>query len=239
MIDDLQTSHEPSSNPPTRDTTGRPTDSAARKAGLFLLLTAAATVVAVIGRVSAGADQQTLAESLAAIAESSVSYGIGGAARFISGITLIVGAWFLLRTWIINQRRGTPLVAALFVVSGVFTALSGACAVALAGSTPDLAGDIGAPIETIAYLRWVTGKIGFAVAGLGLIVAARYQWKAEGTLRYISLGSAAIGIVMQFIWFDAATVMHPISGAAFFGWLVVIGGMFLTGRMERAFGHSA
>ena len=235
----MQTSHEPSSNPPTRDTIGRPTDSAARKAGLFLLLTAAATVVAVIGRVSAGADQQTLAESLAAIAESSVSYGIGGAARFISGITLMVGAWFLLRTWIIKERRGTPLVPALFVVSGVFTALSGACAVALAACAPEIAGDIATPIETISYLRWLTGKIGFTAAGLGLIVAARYQWKAGGTLRYISLGSAAIGIVMQFIWVDAATVMHPISGAAFFGWLVVIGGLFLTGRMERAFGHGA
>ena len=235
----MQTSHEPSLNPPTRDTTDRPADSAARKAGLFLLLTAAATVVSVIGRVSADADQPTLAESLAAIAESSGYYGIGSAARLISGITLIVGAWFLLRTWIIKERRGTPLVPALFVVSGVFTSLSGVCAVALAAFAPEIAGDIATPIQTISYLRWLTGKIGFTVAGLGLIVAARYQWKAGGTLRYISLGSAAIGIVMQFIWFDAATIMHPISGAAFFVWLVVIGGMLLTGRMERAFSRGA
>lgn len=41
-----------------------------RKTGLLLLLTAGATVVAVVGRVSAGADHETPAASLAAIAES-------------------------------------------------------------------------------------------------------------------------------------------------------------------------
>ena len=74
----------------------RPPAPAARKAGMLLVLTAVLTAVAVVGRVAADADQETLAESIAAIAESSALYGIGGAGRFVSGLTLIAGAWFLL-----------------------------------------------------------------------------------------------------------------------------------------------
>ena len=235
----MQTSRQPSSHHPSNNITGRPTDSAARKVGTLLILSAAATIVAVVGRLSADADQLTLAESLVAISESSGLYGMGGAARFISGVALAAGAWFLLRTWIIRERLGTPLVPALFAASGLFTAFSGACAVALAASVfgaydPDLS-VIDASTETTAYLRWLTGKIGFAVAGLGLVVAALRQWKVGGTLRRISPVSAVIGIAMQLIWFDAATIMHPIIGVAFFVWLVAIGGMLLTGRVERHF----
>ena len=68
-----------------------------RKTGMLLILTAIATVVAVVGRVSADADQPTLAASLAAIAESRGLYGLGGAGRFVSGVTLIAVAWCLFR----------------------------------------------------------------------------------------------------------------------------------------------
>ena len=44
-----------------------------------------------------------------------------------------------------------------------------------------------------------------------------------------------IGIAMLLIWVDAATVLHPISGAAFFVWLAVVGVMLATGRVERRF----
>ena len=211
-------------------------DSSARKAGALLLLTAAATVVSVMARLSADADQATLAESLAAIADSRWSYGVGGAARLVSSVTLIAAAWFLLRTWIIRERLATPIVPALLGVSGVVTGLSGVCAVVLAASAPEAPGAvISGSTETIHYLRWLTGKIGFTAAGLALIGAARYQWKAGGGLKLISPASAIIGLVMLFIWVDAATVLHPISGAAFFVWLAVVGVMLATGRVERRF----
>ena len=74
-----------STRQPMETPTGRPKDSAARRAGLFLLLTAAATVVMVYARVSADADQPTLLESLRAIAASEAMYSLSGAARLISG----------------------------------------------------------------------------------------------------------------------------------------------------------
>ena len=215
-------------------------DPSARKAGALLLLTAAATVVSVMARLSADADQATLAESLAAIADSRWSYGVGGAARVVSGVTLLAAACFLLWTWIIRERLATPLVPALLSVSGVVTGLSGVCAVVLAVSAADPpSAVISGSTETIHYLRWLTGKIGFTAAGLGLIVAVRYQWKASGGLRLISPASAVIGVAMLFIWVDAATVLHPISGAAFFVWLAVVGVMLVTGRVERRFSATA
>ena len=133
---------------------GKVPDPAARRAGLLLIITAVATVVAVVGRVAVAADYPTLAESLIAISDSSGLYAIGGAARFIAGVTLIAGAWFLLRTWIIRQRLGTPLVPLLFVASGLFTAVSGAGAVALAAFAPD----VGPVTETAAALRELTAR---------------------------------------------------------------------------------
>ena len=219
---------------------GRRRDDAARTAGALLVLTAIATVVAVLGRVAAGADQPTLQESMDAIALNRALYTTGGVARLISGVTLIAGALFLLRTWIIRERLGTPLVPALFIGSGALTVASGACAVALAISLPDAAETTalytrGGAVDTMADLRWLTGKAGFAAAGLALIVAARYQWEAGGTLRRIAPLTALLGVSMQLIWIDAATVLHRITGPAFFIWLLAIGGMLFTGRVERHF----
>ena len=194
----------------------------------------------VFARIAADADHPSLAKSMVAIANNRAMYGLSGAARLLSGITLMAAAWYLLQTWIIRERLGTPFVPVLFAASGIITALSGALAIALAVSVPD-APDPGVFVtadsstETINLLRWLTGKIGFTLMGLALLVATPYLWKAGGALRYISVPSAAIGIAMQFIWFDAATIMHRISGIAIFAWLVLIGIMLLTGRIERQF----
>ena len=217
----------------------RAPDSSARRAGILLFLTALATFVAVAGRVAADADQPTTVGSLAAISESRVLYGVGGAGRLIPGVMLIAGAWFLWKTWIIRERLGTPLVPGLFAASGLFTSVSGAFAIALALSAPESdalnPAELGSTIETTAALRWITGKIGFAAAGLALVVAARYQWKVGGTLRRISPVSAIVGVAMQFTWVDSATMLHQVTGTVFFLWLIVIGVMLMTGRVERHF----
>lgn len=210
--------------------------SEARVAGALLILTALATAVAVIGRVAADADQATLAESLASISDARGLYGLGGAARLVSGITLLAAAWYLSKTWIIQERLGTPLVPILLAVSGVFTTISGACAVLLAVSAPDVAMTSADSLMEISELaRWLTGKIGFAAAGLALIIAARYQWKVGGALRFIAPASLVIGVAMLLIWFDAVIFMHRISGIAFLVWLIAVGGMLFTGRVERLF----
>ena len=218
-------------------------DTSARTAGALLLLTAVATVVMVYARVSADADQPTLLESLRAIEESRWMYGTSAGARFVSGIALLAAAWYLSRTWIIREGLGTPLVPYLLAVSGIVTAVSGACAGAMTVyQLPETAAAGGfaafeAPgaLEATATLRWLTGKIGFSVAGIALIVAARYQWRVGGALKRIAPASAVIGVAMQLIWLDAATIVHRLSGTAFLLWLVVIGTMLFTGLVERRF----
>ncbi len=218
--------------------TGR--DRAVRTAGWLLVLTAVATAVMVVSRVAADADEPTLIGSLTAIASSGGQYMLSGAARLVSGVTLLAAAWYLSRTWIIRRRLGTPLVPGLFALSGVFTAASGALAIALA-SLASGAVRLGAPspaysrAETVSDLRWLTGTTGFALAGLTLVIASRYQWKVGGVLRCVSPVTAAMGIAMQFIWVNSASIAHPIIGTAFLVWLVAIGMMLLTGRTERLF----
>lgn len=218
-------------------------DRAARMAGMLLLATAAVTVVMAAMRVLGDPDQPTLFESLQAIGDNRVIYGVGGAARFVSGVTLLAAGWYLSRTWIIRNRLVAPLVAYLLIASGAITAVSGVCAILIALlPTPEatwvdgvLASDIPTLVEAISYLRWLTGKIGFAAAGIALLIAARSQWRARGTLRTTAPALAVTGVAMQFIWIDSATIVHPIVGAAFFLWLVAVGTMLATGRVERHF----
>ena len=218
-------------------------DRSARMGGGLLLLTAAATAAMVFTRLTADADQDTLLESLRAVEENRALYGISGVARLLSGMALFAAAWLLLRTWIIRNRWASPVVPYLFTLSGVCTVLSGACAIVIAAyPTSEIgvvngvaSGDLAEPVEVLLGLRWITGKIGFASAGLAVIVAARYQWKVGGTLRWIAPGSLVIGVAMQFIWVDSATILHPIIGTAFLLWLLAVGTMLATGRVERHF----
>ena len=212
---------------------GEPRGHAARRAGVLLLLTAAMTMATVYARVAAEADQPTLLESLQAIAANKAMYSTAGAARILSGIALVAVAWQVWRVTVIRERLGTPLVPYLFVASGVLTAASGVCALVLAvsvGEASDVA--VSGTTETISSLRWITGKLGFTTAGLALGALGLSQWKAA---RMIAAASALIGAGMLLIWVDAATIVHRISGVAFFVWLVVIGIMLVAGRVERPF----
>ena len=212
-------------------------DRMARLGGGLLLVTAIAMAVMVFGRVAASADQPTLAGSLLAVAENRGMYGLFGAARLASGLTLLAAGWFLLRAWIIRDRWATPWVPYLFVASGVCTIVSGVCVllIAVPAESAAVSGTAGNGIVVVDDLRWLSGKVGFTAAGLALIVAAWFQWQVGGALRKVAPASVALGVAMQFIWLDAATIVHPIVGGLFCLWLLVIGTMLATGRVERHF----
>ena len=205
-----------------------------RKAGVFLLLTAAATAVMVVLRVAGDTDQATLIESLRAIAEDRGLFGAGGAARFVSGVTLLVAALALSRMGTSVGGLDASFLLYMFGASGILTAASGACAVLLAAyHLPDASVAVPAWVEATATLRWLTGKAGFAVSGVALVVGAVYQWRVGGNLRKAAVASAVIGLGMQLIWVDSVTIMHRIVGAAFFIWLIAVGVMLSTWRVER------
>ena len=137
----------------------------------------------VFARVSADADHPSLSNTMVAIAENRAMYSLSGAARVLSALTLMAAAWYLLKTWIIRERLGTPLVPYLFLASGVFTAVSGALALVLAATAPEITDPnirilLSQTTETTADLRGITGKIGFTLMGLALI--ARGAAPVEG-----------------------------------------------------------
>lgn len=213
-------------------------DAASHRAGWLLLAAAAATAVAVFGRVAAGADLPTLAESLAAIARRRGLYGLGGAARLVSGLTLFAGAWHLWHTRFMRRRLGTLLVPVFLAASGLFTAVSGTSALALARMAPEPAAAAevaaqGGAEAMVAELRWISGKLGFTLAGLALLANAVRQWRLGGTLRRLAPATALVGAAMQVIWVDAATIVHRFTGPLFLAWLALIGFMLASGRVSR------
>ena len=191
-----------------------------------------------------GSPPPTLAESLAAIARRRGFYGVGGAARLVAGITLFAGAWYLWHTRFMRRRFGTLLVPVFLAVSGLFTAISGTSAVALAQMAPPPAAAAevaarGGAAAMVAELRGISGKIGFTLAGLALLATAVRQWRVGGTLRRLAPLSALVGVAMQLIWVDAATLLHRFTGPSFMAWLALIGFMLASGRVERRIAGTA
>ena len=232
-----------------------------RTAGVFLLLTALATAISVPARLMAGADdtpfadalaqaqnldaariaQLEMAEKLAAIGDSRTAYAIGGAARLVGGITLLVAGLALWRSMNAVYPLAMGLAGLLLVASGIASAVSGASAVALSvlGSEPQRTVVLtsgysiaGGAEDVLFTIRWVAGSLGFALVGLALVALAPVQWRMAGPLRAAALVEFVLGVAMLFIWIDAATVVHRISGIAFLILLVVAGLALATGRLR-------
>jgi hypothetical protein len=169
-------------------------------------------------------------------------YAIAGAARILAGVGLLAAAVFLRRTtsaW----HRGTHVAGRMLEASGAVTAVSGACMLALAMEIPQAASGTGPVVvpmvwvipgwvEPIDAARWITGKAGFTLAGLGLIALGPVQWRMGGLLKVSAVADVIIGVAMLFIWIDAATVMHRVSGIAFLAWLVVSGVWLAVGLLK-------
>lgn len=232
-----------------------------RSAGALLLLTALATAVSVMARLSANADATPLTDALAqsqnldveaiaalsvseklnAIGSAKVAYAAGGAARLIGGLTLLAAAWPLWRVMGGYHRRAMGAAAMLLAASGVASAVSGGCAISLAALAPEAqsaaglgsaAGlDVGTE-DALFTLRWFAGALGFALAGLGLAALGPAQWRVGGILRLSAVAGAGLGLGMLFIWVDAATVVHRITGVGFLLWLIITGVWLLAGRTK-------
>ena len=199
-------------------------------------------------------------EKLAAIGSAQFAYGLGGAARLVGGLTLLAAAIPLWRAMRAYHPAAMMAATLFFGASGVASAVSGAAAVALAVTAPepqastmltagwasstDIANALKsmeaatAAEEAVFYVRWLTGTIGFTLAGLALVALAPVQWRMGGILRVTAVVDAVLGVAMLFIWVDAATVVHRITGIAFLLWLIVAGLWLVIPRL-RAVGNRA
>ena len=241
--------------------------STCRTAGIFLLLTALATAISVPARLAVGADATPLADSvaqsmnidaaefarlqvsekLAAIGSASVAYGTGGAARLVGGLALLATGFYLRRAMGAYHPTAMAAVVALLAASGIASAVSGASAVALAVLAPEPQATAvltpGMPWaygseQTLLWIRWFAGALGFALAGLALVAIAPVQWRMGDIMRVIAVVDVVLGVAMLFIWVDAATVLHRVTGIAFLVWLIVVGLWLVVPRL-RAIGMAS
>ena len=214
--------------------------SAIRISGLLLLLTAIATAVSVMTRLNSSMEPLDGSPIPLPIILDTGQYVIAGAARVLSGLALLAAAAYLWMAIRVGQPQAMGLAAALLVLSGVATAISGAAMLALAGGIPQAANGAAtlmtwsAPgwVEPADAVRWIAGKVGFTLAGLGLIALGPVQWRIGALLKIGAVADVVIGVAMLFIWVDAATVMHRVSGIAFLLWLIVSGVWLTAGLLK-------
>ncbi len=208
-------------------------NTAARISAALLILSSIAMGLMVVTRLAADADQPTIEEAMLMISSNNGMYIMSGASRVASAIFLLAAVPFL--WWVIRQRRQmvANTIAVLFSASALFTIVSGAYAIGIgsslrgeshdyrSASTPSTINDDLKLIETFDDIKSVTGKAGFTLAGMAIIAFAMIRRRAGASMKWLALIDAAIGIGMLFIWVDAATVLHRVTGAAFFLWLIL------------------
>lgn len=218
--------------------------SATRISGLLLLLTAIATAVSVMTRLNSSVEPLEGSLIPFPVILDTGQYLIAGTARVLSGLALLAAAVYLWMALKGIQPQAIGIAATLLVLSGAITAVSGAAMLALAAEIPQAAGggpgpvvapmtwEIPAWIEPVDAVRWIAGKVGFTLAGLGLIALGPVQWRMGGLLKISAVADVIIGVAMLFIWVDAATVMHRVSGIAFLLWLIVSGVWLTLGLLK-------
>ena len=232
-----------------------------RTAGALLLLTALATAISVAARLSAGADDTPFTDALAqsrnldadaiarlaaseklrAIGSANIAYATGGAARLIAGLALWAASGRIGRTLSPFHPRAVSVASFLLAASGAVTAVSGGCAIALSVLAPEPQSSavlvseadlIGGAEESLLAIRQATGALGFTLAGLALVAFAPVQWRMGRILRTSAVVGAVLGVAMLFIWLDAATVVHRITGIGFLVSLILAGLWLITGRVR-------
>lgn len=202
-----------------------------------------------------------LSEKLHAIGSASLAYGTGGAARLIGGLTLMAASIPLWRAMRTHHSVAMTLAAVMLAGSGMASAVSGVAAITLAAVAPDpqtvtvlasgesgwarlaqpgdpeaqtvpMLPDVDFVEEGLFGVRWITGSLGFTLAGLALVALGPVQWRMGGILRVTAVIDVVLGVAMLFIWVDAATAVHRISGVAFLIWLIVVGLWLVIPRLR-------
>ena len=220
--------------------------SAVRVSGLLLLLTAVATAVSVMTRLNSSMEPLAGSPIQVPIILDTGQYVIAGAARTLSGLALLAAAVFLRLALRREQPIAAGIATTLLELSGAATAISGAAMLALAAGIPQaadgsatlVAWDAPGWVEPADAARWIAGKVGFTLAGLGLIALGPVQWRVGGLLKVSAVADVIIGVAMLFIWVDAATMMHRVSGIAFLLWLIISGVWLVAGLLKTPTGET-
>ncbi len=224
--------------------------------GIILIAAALVSVAMVVLRLQSATDHETVEATFTAVRDNFVVFVWYGAMRVIYGVLLLTSG-IMMRSAISIDRSlayntftmGLTTGGAITVVSGLLIPFLGVEVLLSYGSQalhPEiLVSDIdpGSMGYLLEQLRTLTGKIGFTLTGGALLAFALATWRNSGVSKLIAPISLVVGGAMMLIWWDAATVLHRITGAALFIWtiatavLLMAGGLRSSGNSDRPRPH--
>ncbi len=200
-------------------------------AAFILILAALAAVVMVWTRLQADFDQPTIEQSFRAIDDNSVWVTFHGAARIWLGAFLISSQSMIGLMLVSNHRRAFNLGRVLLSLGGIAFIMSGVITVMMPGAVAF--GEVfGIDGESYHSYRQIAGNIGSSFIGLALIAMVPIQWRTGGVTKTTAILGIIAGVGMLLVWWDAASLMHRITGAVFLIWLVTTAAAMMWTRPQ-------
>jgi len=184
-------------------------------------------------RVASRSDQDTIGASLDAIAENHGLYLFSVTSGLASNVLLLAVAVALYLVFRHRARFMRILGTSLFFGAALAWIVSGTGGLALAAlaqaSTTFISQDD--PILTLApiieSIREISGSIGFTLSAFALLVFGGIISHNRPVPRWLGWLAIITGLLMLFIWYDAAAALHRIGGTGYLIWLLALGGWLL------------
>ena len=189
---------------------------AERAAAGILILYVVAVIAAVAARVASGADG---ANPVAQISANYLPYVINQSANLMAALILIALAAVLYQLFRPLAANLALLTGLMLLGAAVFAGLGGIAGLTIAQSAESY--------PAIEPWRALAGKVSFTFAGLGLLALAGLIARRRTPCRWLGLWGLPVGILMFFIWYDNAALLHRLSGGLYLLWLVALAGWLL------------
>ena len=205
-----------------------------RVVGGLLIAYMAGVIVSVAARVASNADQESFRASLQLIAENQGLYLTSLASNLASNFLLVALAGGLYLTFQPRQRYLALLGGFMFLAAGLIWMVSNISGLALAQLAREFAvasGPLADAFMTSAgaaeLMREFAGKTAFTLAALSLLAFGGLMAWSRAAPRWLGWLAVVVGMLMLFIWYDAAAALHRIGGAGYLLWLLFTGGWLI------------
>ena len=189
---------------------------AERAAAGLLILYALIVVAAVAARVAGGADG---ANPVAQISANYLPYVINQSANLVAALLLTALAAVLYQLFRPLAANLALLTGLMLLGAAVFAGLGGIAGLTIAQSAESY--------PAIEPWRALAGKVSFTFAGLGLLALAGLIARRGTPCRWLGIWGLPVGILMFFIWYDNAALLHRLSGGLYLLWLTALAGWLL------------
>lgn len=187
-----------------------------RAAAGILILYVLTVIASVAARIASGADG---ANPIAQISANYLPYVINQSANLIAAFLLTALAAILYRLFRPFSATLALPSALMLLGAAVFAALGSIAGLTIAQSAENY--------PAIEPWRALAGKVSFTFAGLSLLaLAGLISWRGT-PCRWLGLWGLPVGILMFFIWYPDASLLHRLSGGLYLLWLAAVAGWLL------------